>query len=47
MIVLKLMVNLYNFQAEMIGQNQIFNSYIESQDGYFGYNSISEYYNGN
>ena len=33
MIILKLMVNLYNFQAEMIGQNQIFNSYIESQDG--------------
>ena len=44
-IILRLMVNLYNYQTEMMGQNQIFNSYMASQGNYFDYDSIDEYYN--
>ena len=44
-IILRLMVNLYNYQTETMGQNQIFNSYMETQDNYFEYGEIDDYYN--
>ena len=44
MIILKLMVCLYNYQTEMMGQNQIFNSYMNKDEGYYGYDDINEYY---
>ena len=44
MIILKLMVCLYNYQTEMMGQKQIFNSYMNKDDGYYGYADIDDYY---
>ena len=43
-IILRLMVNLYNYQTEMMGCNQIFNSFIENDEGFFGYADIAEYF---
>ena len=35
-VILRLMLNLFNFQSHMMGQNQIMNSFME-HDSFFGY----------
>ena len=43
-IILRLMVNLYNFQTHTMGMNQIFNSYMSNTDAYYAYDTIDEYF---
>ena len=41
-IILRLMINLFNFQTHMMGQNQIMNSFMNS-DSFFGYNINADF----
>lgn len=45
MVILSLMVNLHNFQAEMMGMNQIFNSDMNNDSSYYGYNGTEACFN--
>ena len=40
-VVMRIMVHLYNFQCCQVGQNEILNSFMQKDDGYFGHEYIS------
>ena len=42
MIILRLLVNLYNFQTGKVGINTILNSYMEGDTGFYHHDNISE-----
>ena len=42
-IIIHLMVNLFNYQTEVIGDNQFLNSYIKNENQFYGYD-IDKYY---
>ena len=44
-IILRLKTNLYNYQTETLGCNNIFNLFITSNEGYFGYKNIDKFFN--
>ena len=41
-IMCRLMCHLYNYQTHDIGHNALLNSYMQKNDGYYGYDNIAE-----
>ena len=41
-VILRLLTLIYNFQTSQVGMNQILNSFMEKDEGFFGHDAITE-----
>ena len=44
-IIFMLLIHIYNFKTTNIGMNTILNSYMETRDGYYEYDTLTDYAN--
>ena len=44
-IVFMLMIHLYYFKTTNVGMNQTLNTYMETRDGYYGFDTLAPYAN--